>query len=265
MELIAARTGDDAGRCAARAAVLRRRALREDPELGDRLDGKLEGIAAVHPVHVLRTVDQIHVLFRPHAVHRIRLALAQASTCGADAGRQRRDAGLQQAELREVPAVERQIDKLAAGDDPAERVRGRVDELSVARDGHGLGERPHLQLCVEADRLAHVHLDRRANERRELRRRDSDAVLADRQEQQPVEAVGAGRRFFDEAGLEVFRDDMGAGNGARSLVGDPSFNRPGCVLGGRAGRCEQAQEQSKRQRLQCHLCWSRDVASVAAE
>ena len=140
MKLVAARPGHDARRRAAGAAVLRRRALREDPELGDRLDRQLERVAAVHAVHVLRAVDQIHVLLGPHAVHRVGLALPQAAAGRGDAGRQRRDAGLQQPELREVAAVERQIDQLAAGDDAAERVGGRVDQLRAAGDGHRLGD-----------------------------------------------------------------------------------------------------------------------------
>ena len=111
MELVAARAGDDARRGAAGAAILGRRALREDAELGDRLDRELQRVAAVHPVDVLRAVDQVHVLLGPHAVDGVGLALPQAAAGGGDAGGQRRDAGLQQAELREVAAVERQASR----------------------------------------------------------------------------------------------------------------------------------------------------------
>ena len=79
--------------------------------------GILQREAAVHAVHVLRAVDEIDVLLGPHAVHGIGLTLAQRPAGRRDAGGQRRDAGLQQAELREVAAVQRQIDELAAGDD----------------------------------------------------------------------------------------------------------------------------------------------------
>ncbi len=133
MQLVAARPRHDAGRGAAGAAVLGRRALREDAELGDRVDRQLERVAAVHAVDVLRAVDQVDVLLGPHAVDRVGLALPQAAARGGHAGRERRDAGLQQPELREVAAVERQIDELAAGDDAAERVAWRCRRAGPAR------------------------------------------------------------------------------------------------------------------------------------
>ena len=86
-------------------------------------------------------VDEIDVLLGTHAVDGVGLALAQRAAGGGDAGGERRDAGLQQPELREVAAVERQIDELASGDDAAERVGGRVDELRAAADGDGFVER----------------------------------------------------------------------------------------------------------------------------
>ena len=141
VKLVRPRAGDDARRRAGGAAVFRRRGLREDAELGDRLDRQLERIAAVHAVLVLRAVDEVHVLLGPHAVDGVRLSLAQAAAGGRDPGGQRRDAGLQQSELREVAAVERQIDQLAAGDDAAERVAGGVDELRAAGDLHRFGDR----------------------------------------------------------------------------------------------------------------------------
>ena len=133
VERVAARLRDHAGGGAAGAAVLRRRALREDAELGDRVDRQLQRVAAVHAVHVLRAVDEVDVLLGPHAVDRVGLALTQRSAGRGDAGGERRDAGLQQPELGEVAAVERQVDDLAAGDDAAERVARRVDELRTRR------------------------------------------------------------------------------------------------------------------------------------
>ena len=146
VQLVGARAGDDARGRAGGAAVLGRRRLREDAELGDRFDRQLQRITAIHAVLVLRAVDQVHVLLGPHAVDGVRLALTQAAARGGDAGGERRDAGLQQPELREVAAVERQIDELAPGDDAAERVAGRVDELRAARDLDRLGDRRQLEL-----------------------------------------------------------------------------------------------------------------------
>ena len=115
--------------------IFGRSALRQDPELGDRIDGNLHGEPAVHAVHVLRAVHQIDVLLRTHAVDGVGLTLAQRPSGRRDAASQRRDAGLQQAELREVSAVQRQVDELASGDDTSQRIGRRVDELHAAGDG----------------------------------------------------------------------------------------------------------------------------------
>ncbi len=96
VKLVAARSRHDARGRAAGAAVLGRRALRQDAELGDRVDRNLQRVAAVHAVHVLGAVDEIDVLLGPHAVHRVGLSLPQRAAGGGDAGGQRRDAGLQQ-------------------------------------------------------------------------------------------------------------------------------------------------------------------------
>ncbi len=134
MKLIGPRAGDDARGRAGGAAVFGRRRLRQDAELGDRLDRQLQRVAAVHAILILRTVHQIHVLLGAHAVDRVGLSLTQAASRRDHAGGERRDAGLQQAELREVAAVERQIHQLPAGDDASERVAGGVDELRAAFD-----------------------------------------------------------------------------------------------------------------------------------
>ena len=236
MELVAARPGHHAGRGAAGPAVLGRRALGQDPELGNRLDRQLERVAPIHPVQVLRPVDEIHVLLGPHAVDGIGLALPQAPAGRGDARGQRRDTRLQQPQLREVATVERQIDQLAAGDDTPQCVGGGVDQLSAAGDGHRLGDRPQLQLRVDADALAHADDDRLEQQRRELWRTDFDAVLADRQQEQPVEAIGGRLGLFREAGLEVPDHDPRPGDRARGLVGDRPFNRAGRILGRRRRR-----------------------------
>ena len=179
--LIAPRPRHHARRRAAGASELRRRALREDAELRHRVHRQLQRVAAVHPVDVLRTVHQVDVLLRPHAVDRVRLSLAQAAARRRHAGGQGRDAGLQQPELREVAAVQRQVEDLAPAHHRAQCVAGGVDELHAPGDGDGLGDGPDRQLHVDARRLVHVHRDLALREGREPRGLDRQAVGADRE------------------------------------------------------------------------------------
>ncbi len=242
--LIAARTRHDAGRRAAGAAVLGRRALRQDPELGDGVDRHFQRVAAVHAVHVLHAVHEVDVLLGPHAVDGVGLPLPQRAAGGGDAERQRRDAGLQQAELREVAAVQRQVLQLAAGDHAAERVGGRVDQLRAAADRDRFLQCRQLEPHRDAHRLAHRDLDRLLEHRRELRRPRGDAVGADGEQRQPEVAVTAGDRLAREAGLEMARGHAGAGDGARRLVGDGTFDGAGRIL--RPGGCGRGDHSEQR-------------------
>ena len=134
MQLVAARLRDDAGRGAAGAAVLGRRALGEDAELGDRVHRELQRVAAVHAVHVLRAVHQIDVLLGPHAVHGVGLALPQACrrrwSTPAVSGATPVCSSPSCVKLRPFSG---RSTSLAAGDDAPERVGRGVDQLRAAR------------------------------------------------------------------------------------------------------------------------------------
>jgi hypothetical protein len=64
--------------------------------------------------------SEIQILFGPEAVDGVGLPLTEASARCGDAGGEGGDAGLQQSELREVPAVERQVDDFPPRDDSPE-------------------------------------------------------------------------------------------------------------------------------------------------
>ena len=93
----------------------------------------------------------VHVLLRPHGVHRVGMSLPKAAARDRDPGRERGHARLQQPELREVAAVERQVHQLAAGDDAPERGAGGLDRQRAARHGHDLAHRRQGEPHLEAD------------------------------------------------------------------------------------------------------------------
>jgi hypothetical protein len=121
-----------------------------DPELRDRVHRQLERVAAVHAVDVLRAVHEVDVRLGPHAVDGIRLPFAQRAARRRHPGRQRRDAGLHQAELREVAAVQRQVEQLPSGDD----VPSAFDGLDRQRVGADWQRRGAIQAFRTRHRLA---------------------------------------------------------------------------------------------------------------
>ena len=230
VQLVAPAARHHARRCAGGAAVFGRGALRQDAELGDRIDRDLQRIAAVHAVHVLRAVHQVDVLLRPHAVDGVGLALPQRSTGGRHPGGERRHAGLQQPELREVAAVQRQVDELASGHDAPQGVRRGVDDLRAAADRDGLLDRRQLQLHVQPHRLADGYDNGLAHGRAEARGGDGHAVGADRQQRQAIETVCPGRRLAAQTRFALLGGDR-RGNGTAGAIVDRTLDGAGRVLG----------------------------------
>jgi hypothetical protein len=93
-----------------------RRRVRENPELLNGVDRCTYTEAAVHPVHIAGAVEQIVVRLGPLPVHGKSLRGFDRAARGSQAVRQRYDTGLQQAELSEVPAIERQVHDLLLRD-----------------------------------------------------------------------------------------------------------------------------------------------------
>ncbi len=243
MQLVAPRAGDDGGGGAAGAAKFGRRALRQDAELRDRFHRQPQRKAAVHAVHVLRAVNEVDVLFGPHAVDGIGLSLTEAATSRGHPRGQRRDARFQQPELREIASVERQVNQLAPGDHAPEHIGGRIDQLRPAGDRHRVGQRTHRQLRVDPHRLADVDLNRFEHLRGELRRLDGQAVAADGQQQQPVEAVAGRCGLLREAGIEIARGDARTDDDRAARVAGDAFDDAGGVLSEYTGGCERTEEQ----------------------
>ena len=243
IEAVAAAASHDAGRRSAGAPIFRGSTLRQDPELGDRIDGNPYGETSVHAVHVLRTVHEIDVLLRTHAVDGVGLTLAQRPSGRRHAGSEWRDARLQQAELREVSAVQRQVDELASRDHTSQRIGRRVDELHAAGDGDDVSHRGQLQLHAEPDGLAHRDRHALLHRGRELRRLHGHAVLPDRQERQSEEPVGAGDGLPGEAGVRLPGSDPCARHDAHRRIDDSPFDRSSRILCGDGVGQEEHDEQ----------------------
>src|SRR5207244_8807462 len=102
-------------------------------------------------------VEQEAVLLRPRTVDR-NLWRASANDVVAR-GERGSDARLQQRELLERPAVERQIANLPIVDEPADRRVGEVDARGFRRDADFGLDGAELQRQLEIDRLADGQLD----------------------------------------------------------------------------------------------------------
>ncbi len=144
--LIGAGLGDDVDDGARVASVLRAVGVGEDLELLDRVRGRTQHEAGVEGVVVGRAVEEEVVGLVPHPVD-VEAASPVAEAAGggvagqaAEGGRRRDHAGDEGAELREVAAVERQVDDLLLVDDDAQRAVRGLDQRRFADDGHGPGE-----------------------------------------------------------------------------------------------------------------------------
>src|SRR5262249_50845850 len=148
----------------------------QDAKFLDGVHGSFQGVAAVDAIDVADAVEQVVVGFGALSVDGVGLTGAQRAAGLGKSRRDGRDAGLEEAELREIAAVEREIDEITAGDDIADdggstiderRFGGYVDDLLFAR---------HAKLDVEAGCLADVELDAALHILREVRSADAKLV-----------------------------------------------------------------------------------------
>src|SRR3954471_2235515 len=107
VQLVRAGTRDDVGGRSQSVSELGIRVVGQDLELDDGINRRLENEASVHPVEVIRTIDQETVGLRPLTVDRIGLAGAQRASGLRETRREWYNSRLQQAQLREVSSIQR--------------------------------------------------------------------------------------------------------------------------------------------------------------
>jgi hypothetical protein len=127
----------------------------------------------------------------------------------------RHDTRQERAELREVAAVQGQLDDLALIDDDAERGVGGLDQRRIRRNGHALRDAADGELDVDPGAALDGHGDAVTNERLEPVQRALDLIAARTQQRHVEVAVVAGDR---RPGLT--RPDVG------HLDGDPRQHGP---------------------------------------
>ena len=114
----------------------------------------------------------------PRAVDR---DLRRAAADDIVAGRQRGlHAGLQQRELLERSAIERQVPDLAFADQPADRARRQVERHGVAAHRDLFGDHAKLERGVDDRHLANGQANAAMHERPKASQLDVDFVLARR-------------------------------------------------------------------------------------
>src|SRR6185312_12887771 len=113
VNVVRARSRNDVCRRSQRASELGICVERDDAELADRVHRRLEDESAVDAVEVVRAVNKKVIRFRPLAIDRISLPIAQRSAGFGDPRRQRNDSRLQQTKLGEVASVQRQVFQFA--------------------------------------------------------------------------------------------------------------------------------------------------------
>ncbi len=205
----------------------------QDLELLDRIRRRPQHEAGVERVVIGRAVHQEVVGLVAHAVDveaagRVaESARRRIARLTAETARRRHHAGNQCAELREIAAVERQIDDLLFVDDNAVgRVAG-LDERDFGVDGDRFGELADLELERRARRFGHGDADTIALRCPESLQRRFHGVAAGGKLWNRVETVGAADRAAHGAGRGVGRLNRHAGQHAARRVGDDAVNLSG--------------------------------------
>src|SRR5207249_2609573 len=98
----------------------------EDAKLGNGINWRLQNEATIDAVEIVGAVDEEIVGLGALAVDGVGLTGAERAAGFGEAGGEGNDAGLEQAKLREVAAIERKIEEFAFGDDSAETRGGGI-------------------------------------------------------------------------------------------------------------------------------------------
>ena len=210
---------------AGRAPELRGVRVGQHLELEHRLDaeqhaGRRSGRLVVNVVDV-GAVEQEAVLLGPGAVDRdLRRPAADHVAAGCERGR---DAGLQERELLERSAVQRQLTDLLVADESAEGARRRVDRRRGAGHRQLLRDRPDLHPHVDDGVLSDGELNAAARDRLESGLRHVDFVFARLQHRHAVAPRGVGLQLPHGAGRDVDDDDVRVGERGAGGVDDDAL------------------------------------------
>ena len=145
--------------------------------------------------------------------------------------RRRRDARLQQGELTEIAAVQRQLANLFLVHERGNRGLAHIDHRRFADDGDLLVDTADLELDAEHGVLTNSELKVRVTCRAEALQLDGQLVPAGRQRLRTVPAGRVGDEHALLVGLDVTDGDRRAGQSGVRIIGDEAGNGSGRALG----------------------------------
>ena len=202
--------------------VLRRGVERQDAELAHGVHRRSQGVSAVDSIDVAAAIEQVVVRLRPRAVDRVRLAAARDAACLRQARRHRSDTRLEQTELRQIAAVQRQIDRLFLEDHVADgragvyghRFSGDVHFAVFGGElqRHGPG---HYPIDIDANGGSRVS--------GEAGRLHLERVHADGQAGEVKFALARRLNGSGQTGLYVANTDRGVRNKRLARIRDAAF------------------------------------------
>ena len=236
--------GDGVDHAAGGAAELGRVGVGQHLELEHRLDaeqdaGDRAGRLVVDVVDV-GPVEQEVVLFGARPVDR---DLGRAAPDDVVSGGQRRpDARLQERELLERAAVEREVPDLAIVDQSGDRSRGQVDLGGIGRNAHLARRAPQLELHVHDGVLADRQHDPLARHGLESRGRDVQLVLARRKHREPEAPQLVAHLRLGRAGPDVAQLERGSCHDGATRIEETSLQA--CTDGLGAARRAAEEDQS---------------------
>ena len=224
MELVRARAHRQADDSAGEPPVLGGEAGSLDPELLDSVKRRADLGTSVDWIPIADAVD-------------IEIGLVAAGS--VDGGERsprrtpRHHPGHEEREIREIPALERQVlDLLVDNHVALDGSTLEVDGRRRRSDRDRLGDRPELKFHVKAHLLAGFELEVRADESSETLRRDNELVCAGNQAKQSEVAGLVGLGLGLDSCQDVRDRNAGSRDNGHCRVGNDTGHRGETDLGG---------------------------------
>ena len=127
-------------------------------EFGNRIDRRLKHKSTVDGADIVGAVNQKVIGLRPLAIDGVGLVLPRRTSGFEQSGSQRDDARLKQSQLREVAAIERQVEDLALHHGLSQTADRVLHQICVRCHFDLLRLRP--QLKMNADRRGLINIQR---------------------------------------------------------------------------------------------------------
>jgi len=224
MKRICAGACDNIGRGAGTVTEFGIRSVGKNSELSDRVDRRFQDEATIDAVEIVGAIDQKIIRFGALAVDGISLTFTQGTAGGGKSGCDGHNAGLKNAELSEVAAIERQVKNFAFLHGFAETGGGALNQRRVGIYFDFVGLAADHEAEGDVGVLIDVERDAVTAELLKTSGSGFDAIVANGEGKNYVCSVRIGCRLALQSGFDLGGGDGGAGDRGAAGIEDCATN-----------------------------------------